>query len=57
MQRLMALVLIHYDTRGTRVLLRHPRPGDPLAAGEGEPGSTPAATDLDRRRLQTQPTG
>jgi anti-sigma regulatory factor (Ser/Thr protein kinase) len=26
MQRLMALVLIHYDTRGTRVLLRHPRP-------------------------------
>jgi serine/threonine-protein kinase RsbW len=34
MQRLMALVLIHYDTRGTRVLLRHPRP----AAG-ASPGS------------------
>jgi anti-sigma regulatory factor (Ser/Thr protein kinase) len=27
MQRLMAFVLIHHDTRGTRVLLRHPLPG------------------------------
>jgi serine/threonine-protein kinase RsbW len=26
MQRLMALVLIDYDTRGTRVFLSHPRP-------------------------------
>ena len=27
MERLLASVLIHYDTRGTRVLLRHPLPG------------------------------
>ena len=27
MQRLLAFVLIHYDARGTRVLLRHPLPG------------------------------
>jgi anti-sigma regulatory factor (Ser/Thr protein kinase) len=32
MQRLMAFVLIHHDTHGTRIFLRHPRPGDPLAA-------------------------
>ena len=32
MQRLMALVLIHHDTRGTQVLLRHPLPGAPAAA-------------------------
>jgi serine/threonine-protein kinase RsbW len=33
MQRLMALVLIHYDTRGTRVLLRHPRPAGGASQG------------------------
>ena len=27
MERLLAFVLIHYDARGTRVLLRHPLPG------------------------------
>ena len=27
MERILASVLIHYDTRGTRVLLRHPLPG------------------------------
>ena len=27
MQRLVEFVAIHYDTDGTRVLLRHPRPG------------------------------
>jgi len=27
MQRLVESVMIHYDTRGTRVLLRHPLPG------------------------------
>ena len=27
MQKLLAFVLIHYDARGTRVLLRHPLPG------------------------------
>ena len=32
MQRLMALVLIHHDPRGTQVLLRHPLPGAPAAA-------------------------
>ena len=36
MQRLMALVLIHYDTRGTRVLLRHPRPA--AGASQGSAG-------------------
>ena len=30
MQRLVAFVLIHHDTRGTRVLLRHPLLDDPL---------------------------
>jgi anti-sigma regulatory factor (Ser/Thr protein kinase) len=30
MQRLIAIVLIHHDNRGTRVLLRHPLPGKPL---------------------------
>jgi anti-sigma regulatory factor (Ser/Thr protein kinase) len=32
MQRLMASVQIHCDTRGTRVLLRHPLSGSPAAA-------------------------
>ena len=32
MQRLVAFVLIRHDSRGTRVLLRHPLSGDPLAA-------------------------
>jgi anti-sigma regulatory factor (Ser/Thr protein kinase) len=31
MQRLMAFVLIRHDSRGTRVLLRHPLPGVPGA--------------------------
>jgi serine/threonine-protein kinase RsbW len=33
MQRLVAFVLIHHDTRGTRVLLRHPLPEDPAPDG------------------------
>jgi serine/threonine-protein kinase RsbW len=32
MQQLVAFVLIRHDSRGTRVLLRHPLSGDPLAA-------------------------
>ena len=32
MQRLTGFVLIHHDSRGTRVLLRHPLPDDPLTA-------------------------
>jgi serine/threonine-protein kinase RsbW len=40
MQRLMAFVLIHHDTRGTRVFLRHPLPGDPLAALHPAPSLT-----------------
>src|SRR4051794_19552432 len=38
MQRLTGFVLIHHDSHGTRVLLRHPLPGDPSAlhlAGDG----------------------
>ena len=39
MERILASVLIHYDARGTRVLLRHPLPGDsdsaPHIAGRG----------------------
>jgi serine/threonine-protein kinase RsbW len=38
MQRLIAFVLIHHDTRGTRVLLRHPLADDPprRAAGRSQ---------------------
>jgi len=32
MQQFTGFVLIHHDSRGTRVLLRHPLPGDPLTA-------------------------
>ena len=32
MQKLLASVLIHYDARGTRVLLRHPLPGRSASA-------------------------
>jgi anti-sigma regulatory factor (Ser/Thr protein kinase) len=32
MQQRVAFVLIRHDSRGTRVLLRHPVSGDPLAA-------------------------
>ncbi len=32
MQQLIAFVLIRHDTRGTRVFLRHPLPGDALNA-------------------------
>jgi hypothetical protein len=30
MQQLIAFVVIRHDTRGTRVFLRHPVPGDAL---------------------------
>jgi hypothetical protein len=36
MQRLIPVVLIHYDRRGTRVLLSHPLPG-PVARIPAEP--------------------
>jgi serine/threonine-protein kinase RsbW len=41
MQRLVETVLIHYDPRGTRVLLIHPLPGDarPLPGGCHSPTS------------------
>ena len=38
MQRLIPVVLIHYDNRGTRVLLSHPLPGPvPRIAAEPAP--------------------
>ena len=33
MQRLIPVVLIHYDSRGTRILLSHPLPGPSLGSG------------------------
>ena len=53
MQRLIAFVLIRHDTRGTRVLLRHPLPGtptprcNPCSASAHSKGSDSART---RRR-------
>ena len=40
MQQLVAFVLIRHDTRGTRVLLRHPLSGDPLASLHPNPAVT-----------------
>ena len=37
MQQLIAFVLIRHDTRGTRVLLRHPLPGDAWDASQPTP--------------------
>ena len=37
MQRLIAFVLIHHDTRGTRVLLRHPLADDPPPRAAARP--------------------
>jgi hypothetical protein len=39
------VVLIHYDRRGTRVLLSHPLPG-PIARIAAEPGADVTATNL-----------
>src|SRR3954470_18521865 len=38
MRRLIPVVLIHYDRRGTRVLLSHPLPGPVDLAGGAGPG-------------------
>jgi len=38
MQRLIPVVLIHYDNRGTRVLLSHPLPDPVDLAGGAGPG-------------------
>jgi anti-sigma regulatory factor (Ser/Thr protein kinase) len=45
MQRLIPVVLIHYDRRGTRVLLSHPLPG-PVARIPAEPAAGLAAAGL-----------
>ena len=37
MQQLIAFVLIRHDTRGTRVFLRHPLPGDAWDASQPTP--------------------
>jgi len=37
MQQLIAFVLIRHDTRGTRVFLRHPLPGDAWDASQPMP--------------------
>jgi serine/threonine-protein kinase RsbW len=42
MQSLMALVLIRHDSRGTRVLLRHPLPGRRPAVAAATPPPGPA---------------
>jgi serine/threonine-protein kinase RsbW len=53
MQRLMALVLIHYDTRGTRVLLRHPRPAGAPHRVRPEGGADGQGSDRGRRRRRS----
>jgi anti-sigma regulatory factor (Ser/Thr protein kinase) len=45
MRRLIPMVLIHCDRRGTRVLLGHPLPG-PVAGIAAEPGAAVAAANL-----------
>jgi serine/threonine-protein kinase RsbW len=45
MQRLIPVVLIHHDRRGTRVLLSHPLPG-PAAQIAAEPAADLTAVDL-----------
>jgi anti-sigma regulatory factor (Ser/Thr protein kinase) len=45
MQRLIPVVLIHYDRRGTRVLLSHPLPG-PVARIPAEPAEDATAAGL-----------
>ena len=45
MQRLIPVVLIHYDRRGTRVLLSHPLPG-PVARIAAEPAADLTAVGL-----------
>jgi anti-sigma regulatory factor (Ser/Thr protein kinase) len=45
MRRLIPVVLIHYDHRGTRVLLSHPLPG-PVPRIAAEPGADVTATNL-----------
>jgi hypothetical protein len=55
MQRLMPVVLIHYDSRGTRVLLSHPLPGPAARIGAERtqtaprPVSRAASGPADRR--------
>jgi hypothetical protein len=48
MQRLIPVVLIHHDRRGTRVLLSHPLPGPAaqIAAQPAEPAADLTAVDL-----------
>jgi anti-sigma regulatory factor (Ser/Thr protein kinase) len=64
MQRLMAFVLIRHDTRGTRVLPRHPLPGSPsprcttLPPASRRPASAAAhhmRTPLARRSAEPTP--
>ena len=50
MQRLIPVVLIHYDRRGTRVLLSHPLAG-PVARIPAEPAEDATAAGLARRHL------
>jgi serine/threonine-protein kinase RsbW len=59
MQRLVGSVLIHYDARGSRLLLSHPLPGEARAAPKGchqpaslhvEPHSTERAGDTTRHQ-------
>jgi hypothetical protein len=45
MQRLVPVVLIHYDNRGTRVLLSRPLPG-PVARIAAESGADVIAANL-----------
>ena len=46
MQRLVDFVMIRYDARGTRVLLRHSLPGIERLQPELDPGAVQAYPDL-----------
>jgi serine/threonine-protein kinase RsbW len=55
-RRLIPVVLIHYDRRGTRVLLSHPLPG-PIARIAAEPGADVTAANLGGAVRSSPPTG